>query len=697
MTPAASDQTANMGAPNTGWGRGGRNPAANRRPIIGDDIEIQPERRLPHLDQGPVLAFAAQSGRAGAPNMFALICERHLIPRLDNAERIAGIANIGLAHLVAWGICYWPPANGERYAFVYEANLGAALLKPDSAGLGWKPEQAMSYLIKPGVSVLLDFRDRDVVSGGIRLTNMYQGKDQVIFGDFLTVPPSFNQPVLYETIERGMADPVARGVGSHEDDLYAFGVSIAVALRTRDPLQGLRDSDIIKAKLEFGSFSALLGAERVTGAVLELLRGLLQDERSERWTINEVVSWLDGRRLSPKQGNRKFKAARPLIFMGEKYFKARDFAMDMYRSELESVQVVENGTLTQWVERSLEDKGIAARLTEAITPLQESSRGSGFADRLLSRVSIALDTEAPLRFHNMNIAPDGIATAMADYVLKAKDPQPFVDIVNQQIITFWATSQEYARADIGSLTTRYDTCRSFLRQQTLGYGVERSLYYMGETVYCASEIFRAHIVSSSSDMAFALEDVAARGDKPHLFVDRHVAAFLSVRDRKVIDPHLSDLNAPEFYRRVRANLKIAALLQSRANAKSLPGFAAWMMEALPPAIERLHDRELREKVRQRLRKAAEAGDLIQMAETLEDQQMLVQDMAGFERAMADHARLRRELAELRHGLESPESFGRDVGRQVAAGASAIIAAVIIMAFIFIHFAHGGAVVLPGMG
>ena len=61
---------------------------------------------------------------------------------------------------------------------------------------------------------------------------------KIRLGECLSAPSSYRLPALYEPIERALADNGARGAGGYADDMYSFGVSLAVILRSVDPLEG---------------------------------------------------------------------------------------------------------------------------------------------------------------------------------------------------------------------------------------------------------------------------------------------------------------------------------------------------------------------------------------------------------------------------------------------------------------------------
>lgn len=660
------------------------------------EIDILYKMQLPHLDCGPAKAYSARSSKAGGNNThFALISDPSLLPRQRAASKMAAIINPSLARLIGAGIVYWPPAGAQRYAFIYENTMGVPLVKPENkGGMGWKPERVIATVVKPMISVLLDLRDKDLVHGNIRAENMFvsgsAGNERVALGDCLSTPPGLLQPALYEPLERALADPLARGQGSFEDDLYAFGVTLCFMLRTRDPLEGLTEQQVIQQKMELGSYAALTGKERFSGGILELLRGLLYDDRAQRWTLDEIEAWDQGQRLSPKQTVRKIKAARPLHFNDERYFRPVQLAMDLTKNPTEAVQMIDSDTLGQWVARSLEDKEAAARLEVAIESAQENGRGPGYADRLLSRVSIALDPEAPVRYAGMRLHPEGLPYVLAETAVKKKNLSVLGDILSQTLIMYWLQNQTDVRLDIGGLIARYDGARSFLRQTQMGYGMERCIYSLCPEIHCLSEHLVKYMVLSPEDLMYALEDMSAQSGKPDLVVDRHISAFLSVRDRRMVDPFLTELNAPERYKKVMANIKVLATIQKRSRMDMFPGITQWMVGALDPVYERFHDRELREAIRRKVEKIKDSGDISKIVSLFDNVQTAQQDFNDFRKAMREYHELRDEHSLLEHKMNKTKSYGRDTGREVAAIVSGVLAGILILAFAFLHFVKGGA-------
>src|SRR5690606_17890424 len=106
------DDAARELAASEAAGQGGRSLATGKTPdiaLLKDQVEILVTQRLPHLDQGPVQAYAARAaGSPGNAPYFALICEPSLAPRGHKAGAFIALSNPGLVKLVSSGVLYWP-------------------------------------------------------------------------------------------------------------------------------------------------------------------------------------------------------------------------------------------------------------------------------------------------------------------------------------------------------------------------------------------------------------------------------------------------------------------------------------------------------------------------------------------------------------------------------------------------------------
>jgi len=578
---------------------------------------------------------------------------------------------------------------------VYENGLGQPLFKDDvQGGAGWRMEKVIEVVVRPMVSVLQDLRDKDIVHGNIRPSNMFDGGkavlEKMVLGEALCAPALSNQPVLYEPPVRALCTPSGRGFGSMADDLYAFGVSLAVLMRSSDPMEGARDQAIFQKKLETGTYLTVTGKDRFTGSILELLRGLLQDDEGQRWGLDDVLAWMDGRRLSPKQGGRKIIASRPLAFNGEKYVRPELLADALFRSPAEAVRVLDSGEMQQWLERAVENKEMMRRYEKAVSQTHEEIRGPSHAERVAAALSSALDPDGPVRYKGVSVMPDGLPTAMTEaYVLK-KDIQSYQEMLSYYVIGAAVDmNMTQGEADAGQLTGRLDSCRSFLRQAAPGFGIERCLYFLNPEAQCFSEKVKEYNVRTPEALLLAFEHLAASPKRPAWLLDRHSIAFLSVKERKDIDPFLSELKADEPYKKAMGEMKTIAAVQKRCRMQNLPGLAGWIADNLEPVYGRFHDRELRVKMKERVQKLKDIGDISKIAALFDDIEMYERDARDFRLAMRMHHDLMNESRDLQGMLAKEGVYGRDSGHRAAAVFSVVVAVIVIVASAIMGLGGGG--------
>ncbi|PZQ47721.1 MAG: hypothetical protein DI551_02865 [Micavibrio aeruginosavorus] len=662
--------------------------------IFNDSITIYSGNRLPQYDNGPIKAYSARGVDRAPPSLVAYICEDHLIPRADKAPAYSSIANSALPPIIATGPVHWAPEGREKYCFIYENKFGNVVMPNDTrGGMGLKPDYMMNAVIRPMVNALADLRDKGIVHGRIRPSNLYDGGEKVfervLLGDCLTLPVAYNQSVLYLPIERALASPIGRGTGTFADDLYAFGVTLAMMLRHHDPMEGLDDNEIIERKLDEGTYMALLGRDRFSGAVLELLRGLLQDDAEDRWTIDGVLLWMDGRRLSPKQAMRRPKANRPLLFKGEKYLRPELLARDLSKDMAEARTIVENGEMEQWMVRALDDKAAVARLESAVSEAEEAGKGAGYNEKLATRVAIALHPEGPIRYKSINLFPEAVGAALTEAFIMKRDLQTYIDFFMSYFVTQWIDAQPNGVTDVGTLISSFDGARAFLRQKGLGTGLERCIYSLCPETPCLSEKLSKYYVRTPEDMLNAFEKLSYLPSRPAMFFDRHSVAYLLVKDRKNIDPYMHDLNALESYRRILAEMKIVATIQKRSQLGRFPGIAKWISDNLEPIYERFHDRELRIELKKKVERLVDSGDLPKLIGLFDDPSVYQEDNAEFRRAMRKHHDLEVEVHDIERDLQNEENYGKEEGSQAAALVSAVLAMLIILVLAFTSFNPGG--------
>ena len=657
-------------------------------------------KELPQYSSPHAKAYVAGKDRTNPDGYFAVINDPSYSPRTNIVKSYQLLTNKLIPTVESYGTVKMPRGQPNSYGFVYARTLGNRLYESDhDVALGWSAENTLEKIVIPIVACLKELEQRDISHGNLRMTNLYDGGKpdykEVKLGDCLSCPPSLNQPVIYEPVERAMADPLGRGPGTSKDDLYSLGVIIAMHLRGYDPMRGKTDDEIISSKIVNGSYATLIGSDdRFSGGLSELIRGLLTDDPRGRWGMEEIDTWLDGRRLSQKQTVKIKKASRSISFDGRNFHYARTLAHQMIKKPQEAMELLQGNDLIHWVERSLMDNEMLERLNNAFRIAADGGE-IGFADRLLPRVSIALDPKAPIRYRKLSFHLGALGDVMAYTYMNNGKLNVFQDLFQSGILYDWMATATDLNIDISVDLQNYEKCRLFLRQRGITNGLERCLYFLNGSVHCLSPLISEYFVRTPEDYVLALEDLASQknagGSLPDHVIDKHAACFLAARDSKIIEPYAYDLSSDEEFRQILATLQILSVIQKSGGIGELPHLTAWICSNIKPLVERFHDTETQDAVKKEIEIIRKKGQLTDLLDIFENPKRVRKDQTAFRKALRDYRKLEIEAADLAVKLENPRFNAEKTGREWAATISCIIAALIIIGSVIAFYGSKGPV------
>lgn len=620
---------------------------------LNQSIDLLPGERLPEFDSPQAEAYGARERQTGN-HLMVLIARPDLPPRRDVMGKLVRQERISMLSAVSWGIADWPPAGGQRFVAVFPRPRGRRLQpEPGARFEPWREDEILRRLIEPITPVLRDLEARSITHRAIRADNIFRegsAESTCMLGECVMAPPAMDQPTIYEPIEGMLALPGGRGRGFAADDLYALGVTIAVLLAGGDPLEDMDEQARVESKIHRGSYATLIGRTRLSLPMMEVLRGLLCDQRIERWTLHDLELWLGGRRLSPKQPSLPIRGQRPYSVEGQSHWSARAVAAALSTNWDAGVAAIQRNDLSTWVRRALSDEELAERVASAAGASAVSSRGGGLRDRAVSRVLMALDPPAPLRLRGFASDIDAVGQALSVHYGDADLRQAFGEMVQAKLPQTWLDSQLLSRSEHGMLRKSFDVMHHFMSRSEAGCGIERCLYEYNEHQPCLSPILEGDYVSESADLLPALERIAASGNVPDSPIDRHIAAFACARVKGIPDRLLramADGDNPTLQQ-----LSIAYFLaevQRSTGQSGFPHLSAWIARLLAPVVEAFHNRDRRKAAAEAIEKAAASGNLFALARAADDPDSREQDESGFAQARAEYASMAQEIAELESG------------------------------------------------
>ncbi|KAF0224490.1 MAG: hypothetical protein FD176_1074 [Rhodospirillaceae bacterium] len=647
--------------------------------VLRDRYTIRSNQPIPELSTPNAEAFVAEDKRDTNRQLYALICRPELPPRVNVMRALKGLQAPGLVQLVEWGAMNWPPLGRQCMTVVYERPVGKRMMtslrqefrRIDEYDIGRK-------VIEPLMAAIKELTNRGITHRAIRATNLFYMDDageRLALGDCVSTPPAFDQPLVFESVEAGMANPVARGSGTYSDDLYALGVTIIFVYLGRNPVAHMDEETLLKMKIQQGSYATLVGDERLPLALVELLRGLLCDDPDQRWNIEALDLWLSGRRLSPLQQRVEKRAARGFPFNGKEYFNCRELAQAMARNWEAAIPPILEGKLELWLRRAVEDKDRAQVVSDVVRmALTGSGDKRSASDLMLCKVLNILDPTAPIRYKGFNAMPDGFGSALAAVMAQKGDTRLLVEIILREVPRLWFEARHSYLPDNSLMEGNFRELKGYLSQTGMGFGLERCLYELNDALPCQSPLLGEDYVVELKELLPALNAVAAkRSDPKQLPVDRHIAAFMGARARSDIDRNLTGLNDPEPSKSLVALLNMYAVFQYRLGPESLPGLTAWCGALAGPVVGAFHSRDRRKELEKELPKIIRRGSIVEIYNLLENQESRDKDHNEFAWAQAQYQAAEDEIRRVQTDMDERHDEGDRAGRQAAAVIGILIA------------------------
>lgn len=638
--------------------------------VLRDRFLIRSNQPIRELSTPNAEAFVAEDKRDGNRALYALICRPELPPRVNTMRAIKGVATPGLVHLVEWGPMTWPPLGRQCMTVIYERPVGGRIMENLRAPLRRIDEYDITRkLIEPMAVAIKEMSQRGVTHRSIRPTNLFfmdQAGERLALGDCVSGPPAFTQPLVFEPVESGMSHPTARGSGTFADDLYSLGVTILFALLGRNPVAHLDDATILKYKIQQGSYGTLVGEERLPLPMIEVLKGLLCDDPDQRWDSESLDLWLQGRRLSPLTARMEKRAARGFPFQGEEYFNCRELAVAMAKAWDAAIPPVLEGKLELWIRRAVED----AEKAQVVADVVHLAMGGGdkkvAADLMLCKVLIILDPTAPIRYKGFSAMPDGFGTAFAAVVGQREDPRLLVEMILREVPKLWFEARKTYMPDNSLMEGNFRELKGYLAQTGIGFGLERCLYEMNDSLPCQSPLLGEEYVVELKDLLPALNAASGkRTDPKQIPIDRHVAAFMGARARSDIDRNLLQLNDGDSGKALMAMLNLFAVFQYRLGPESMPGLASWVGGLVGPIVHAFHSREKRRELEKEIPRLVRRGSVVEIYNLLDNGEAKEKDRVGFHWAQAQYAAAEEEIKRIEYEEDERGKEAERIGKQTA--------------------------------
>lgn len=630
---------------------------------VGDRFKIEFERPLAQFNTSSASAYAAVDEKS-RQRMLAMICKPRVPFRTRPLRALQGRPVTNVVPIRDSGVVSNPFTNERALAIIMDMPEGGVFVASDDELKGVATEKEVTDVVLPQILTAVEnLLNRGVVHRNIRPSNLWyldRERQQLFLGDCVTAPPGFNQPIVYEPIDRMMATKAGRGFGAHLDDTYAMGVTLVGLLLGKNPTLGRSNDALIAHKIMLGTFTALTGDERFPQPTTALLRGMLADNPDERWSAELVRAWREGRSIKTRRSLPDKKATAPINFLNKEFFYQRQLAYAMALRPDDGSMFARSGKIEPWLRRNLE----ASKVSEEIAYLASGSEGSrsGTDQLMLTQVLYTLDPWGPLRYRELSFCFDGIGPVIADaYVEKNYEKlHAMRTLISRGIIEKWINMKSHL-LNLSLNSEVFMRMATVLQDNELGKGMERLLYDLNPSTPCLSDLVWDHNCLNIRGLLLTMNEITIQNiDAP--LVDKHTVAFICSRSRKVEEQYRGWTRSKELgaIARDMGILALFANAQRDSHAPPLKALTRWCVRRMEPVIESYHSRDRREKLMKRLDGVVKKGDLMALLDLLGNPKTRDKDVAEYHEAIVKYSEMETEV----HNLEMDDMTRRRLAVRV---------------------------------
>lgn len=652
-------------------------PGGEKKDELKKQFVLMGSQPLPEFDHTYAKAYKARDLNNPDHDVYALVLNNDAPFRQLAVDDLSGVNQEYMVSLYDAGTVPCSHLGESRQVFFLERPQGTRLSELMKTQPRMHEHRLIDHVMQPVAKALMALREHKTSHGNICPSNFFIG-DTPKLGECYSTPCGALTPHYYEPPERMAADPLGRGDANEKSDIYALGILAFELVYGLDKIKALPRQEYLRRSVELGVYNLITGNRDLSDNLQDFLRGVLTDDPSERWGLDEVNQWLAGKRFNMIAPSAPKEASRAMVFAGQQYLSRRLLATDFHISWREAVKDVRSLRLDRWCETSLHKPDMGEAVERALRIAGEASNERQVWD-MMTRIISVLDPSGPMRCMSVAVRPDGIGPAMAQ-ALHTNDQSALNQLLNMidtDVSAFWSELDDFNKKspEQAQVLWRLGRVRPFLKNVAFGFGVERLLYDLNPSLACQSDLLRQFHVTTAAEALQTLDALSRKLAPDTSFADRHLAAFMASRMDLGKEMRLRELNSLPA---LATNPELVVLrILARAQQKEkipLVGLTTWAAMRVEKMLDEIHNRVSRKQLKLRLKKIAASGSLNDLMNMIVNRDMAMMDHNGFAYAIALH-QLNHSKIERFRNPRLIDYYAKDLGGKMASNISYAILAV----------------------
>ncbi|MCH9852167.1 MAG: hypothetical protein K0U45_01540 [Alphaproteobacteria bacterium] len=631
--------------------------------IFDKSFRIDFNQALPAFKTDYAVAYRVTKQIDGDADYFVTISSSNNPPRLSQITQFQAMKSQNLMLPLGWDLV--TDINGVQFPVIlFNLPRGEPLI-PDIHAQ-FQPQTAAACVqrfLQPILPCVNEMHTQGITYRAFSPTNLFIDvggtRRDYLLGQCLSDPPGTMQHIIFETITAGMAERPYRGKEISGNDIYALGVMMVCLMRGSMPMVHMSDYDILRRKLNLGSFNALTEGMSIAQGIIDPLRGLLADSPNDRWNLEQIYAWLNGRNTDKKTRSIKARSKINFHYQHNSYNSAPELAAVFAHDWDDAVEQTINPDIPVWMRHGVSDEATSNMIRELQNHVNSSGGVASKYDFNLhvafAKMLFLMNPYSPIVFQNLRFTITGFGHLYAHYFNSPNSAEMNLirALISVELINYWYINQKNRSTVYNSTIQEIALARQAISLERLEFGFERLLYVLYPDLPCLSPLFDKEFVFDLNSLLEALNKKLSQHDpnEYQFTMDRHLISYIGNRFRRNIANVIRASTEPRSADTGKAQVLLLSLLQEDFNKRPFPALCHHACKLLEPAVLTYNNVNLQNRLRQRLQNTAESGWLSKLLNVIEDQKLLMSDSSNYFDALNEYSNNANLLNELERTKE----------------------------------------------